>query len=388
MRFRRWLITGALAFVALASAAAFIWREDILRNGLDPKEPFQTYDPPPAPDYARNTAWFLAPDNREGARSGQRPADVFFIAPTIYDGGQHWNAPIEDAKADRLFRQVMAPNYAGPFVRVGRLFAPRYRQASLYSLLTLREDARDARRFAYGDVAQAFRYYRDHYNKGRPFIIVGVEQGGTLGARLLAEEVAPDPTLRRRLAAAYLIETAVPQDSVPIPACARRSEPGCLAAWISAMQGDTERTEAIGDRSLVWESSGQLVNLQGRTPVCFNPLLGATTDAPAPARLNLGAANATGLEWGARPAFLNRQVAAQCEAGILRVSRPKSSSLKPTGSWADRRKSPGYNLFYADLEADAQARVAALLTQPDFANAAPTHAEPVSLNTDPLRRID
>ena len=28
----------------------------------------------------------------------------------------------------------MAPNYAGPFVRVGRLFAPRYRQASLYTL--------------------------------------------------------------------------------------------------------------------------------------------------------------------------------------------------------------------------------------------------------------
>lgn len=385
--FKRWLTAGVLAFVALAAAAAVIWREDILRNGLDPKEPFQTYDPPPAPDYAQNTAWFLAPDDAEGGRTGRRPADVFFIAPTIYDGGAHWNAPIGDEKADRIFRRVMAPNYAGPFVRVGRLFAPRYRQASLYSLLTLREDARDARRFAYGDVAQAFRYYRDHYNNGRPFIIVGVEQGGTLGARLLAEEIAPNPELRRRMAAAYLIETALPRDAAPIPPCMRRSEPGCLAAWVSALQGDSERAQAIRDRSLSWGSSGQLVNLEGRAPVCFNPLLGATTDAPAPARLNQGAANATGLEWGARPAFLTRQVAAQCEGGILRVSRPKSPSLKPTGSWSDRRKSPGYNFFYADLEADAEARIAALMARPDVQAAAPA-AAPVDLTTDPLRHIN
>ena len=37
-----------------------------------------------------------------------------------------------------------------------------------------------------------------------------------------------------------------------------------------------------------------------------------------------------------------------------------SGAFKPTGSWADRRKVPGYNLFYADIEADALARVAAL----------------------------
>ena len=56
----------------------------------------------------------------------------------------------------------MLPNYAGPFVRVGRLFAPRYRQASLFAQLTLRDDARDAREFAYGDVRRAFDYYLDH----------------------------------------------------------------------------------------------------------------------------------------------------------------------------------------------------------------------------------
>lgn len=81
--------------------------------------------------------------------------------------------------------------------------APRYRQASLYTLLTLREDARDARRFAYADVAAAFRQYMAADNKGRPFIIVGVEQGGTLASRLIADQIARDPAIRARLAVAY-----------------------------------------------------------------------------------------------------------------------------------------------------------------------------------------
>jgi hypothetical protein len=365
--FRR-LVTAAIVLVALVlTAAAYVWRDDILRTRLDPKEPFQTYDPPPAPDYAERAAWALMPKAPETPTADEPPADVFFVGPTTFDGGRHWNAPIDDPRADRLFREVMAPNYAGPFVRVGRIFAPRYRQASLYTLMTLRDDAKEARRFAYGDVAAAFRYYVAHYNFDRPFVIVGVEQGGTLASRLIAEEIAPNPALRSRIAAAYLIQTAVPSDRPPLPPCMAPKQTGCLAAWISVYDGEPERAQALLDRSLVWGDAGQLVNLAGRTPVCFNPLFGAVVDAEAPARLNLGATNATGLEWGARPAFLARQVGAQCENGVLRVTRPKSPSLKPSGSWTERRRAPGYNPFFADLEADASARVSTLTGQPSTA---------------------
>ena len=199
-----------------------------------------------------------------------------------------------------------------------------------------------------------------HYNQGRPFVIVGVEQGGTLATRLIAEEVAANPALRARLAAAYLVQTVVPSDNPPLPPCLAPKQTACLAAWASVYDGEPERAQALLDRSLVWNDAGQLVNLGSRTPICFNPLFGAVVDAEAPARLNLGATNATGLEWGARPAFLTRQVGAKCDKGILRVTRPKSPSLKPSGSWTDRRRAPGYNVFFADLEADAGARVAAL----------------------------
>ena len=357
----RWLAFAVLGFVLLLGVATGVFWDDLMKTALDPKTPFQTYKPPPPPDYARPEAWALLPPHPETPAAGDPPADVFFISPTTFDGGHQWNAPITDPKADRVFRRVMAPNYAGPFLEVGRMFAPRYRQASLYSLMTLREDARAARAFAYGDVERAFQAYLARYNQGRPIVIVAVEQGGLLAERLLDEVVARDPALKSRLAVAYLIETAAPADYPPVPPCRRRGEPGCLAAWISVPEGQYQRAGILLDRALVWGQGGELVNLANRPALCFNPLLGTLSEAAAPARLNLGAANATGLEWGARPGFLARQVAAQCQGGVLYVSHPRSSSLQRSGSWADRRRVPGYNLFYADLEADAQQRVAAWL---------------------------
>jgi len=352
-RRRLWLPTLLGVFLFLATGVVVFWG-DLVSTALDPKVPFQTYEPPPAPDYAAASAWYLRPRG-EGAVD----ADVFFVAPTTYDGGRHWNARLNARRANRQFDTVMAPNYVGPFVSVGRIYAPRYRQASLYSLTTLREDAREARQFAYADVREAFRRYLGHDNRGRPFFIVGVEQGGTLAARLLVEEVATDPMVKSRLVAAYLVDTVVPADAPPITPCVERRQAGCLAAWARVYEGDFDAAKRLLDRALVWTADGRLDNLAPRPALCWNPLLGAVSDAPAPARLHQGAANATGLEWGARPAFMARQVAARCERGVLHVTKPKSASLRQRGSWADRRKVPGFNLFYADLESDAKARLAA-----------------------------
>jgi hypothetical protein len=57
-----------------------------------------------------------------------------------------------------------------------------------------------------------------------------------------------------------------------------------------------------------------------------------------PARRHLGAANATGLEWGVRPAFLDRLIATQCRGGLLRHTMPDSEAFKEVGDWADRER--------------------------------------------------
>lgn len=355
---RRWLTLTLLGVLVVVGAAVALFWGDLERTALDPKIPFQAYVPPKAPDFSQRAAWRLLPG--EPASAAAPPVDVFFLAPTMYDGGEQWNAPIDDRKSGPYFRRVIAPNYVGPFVHVARAFAPNYRQASLYSELTLREDAREARQFAYGDVREAFRYYLANLNGGRPFILAGVEQGGTLAARLLAEEIAAKPEVRSRLVAAYLMETVVPADTPPVPSCTAKGETGCVAAWVSVFEGDLDRGQSLLARALVWNEQGELVGLKGRPVLCFNPILGATTTEAAPARLNLGAVNATGLEGDARPPFLPRQVGARCRDGVLQVSKPKSSAFDRDGSWTERKKVPGYNLFYADIEADALARVANL----------------------------
>ncbi|MGI8839632.1 MAG: DUF3089 domain-containing protein [Caulobacteraceae bacterium] len=361
MRF--WLAIGVLAVALLAAVAALIWRDDILEALLDPKLPYAIYKAPPAPDYAKASAWAHLPSE---ASAESRPAAVFFVHPTTFDGGKDWNGPIGDRRSAALLDRVMLPNYAAPFAAVGAVFAPRYRQASLYTSLTLFDDAVEAREFAYGDIKAAFAFFRDRLDRGRPFILVGVEQGGALAARLLREEIAPDPAIRGRLVAAYLIETAVPADEYgagsAVPACTARDQAGCVLAWMSVGEGEFGRAPRILDRTVVWNGRGHLTPLAGRPVLCVNPLLGVASGADAPPRLNLGAANATGLEWGTSPGFMGRQVGARCVGGILRVTRARSASLRPAGDWAARLRVRGYNLFYADLQADAQRRMAAFLS--------------------------
>ncbi len=384
----RWSAAIGLGLVVLFAAAAFVWRVDILRTWLDPKQPFQTYTPPPAPNYETPGAWALIPQNPALWSASDPPADVFFIHPTTFDGGRNWNGPIDDRRSARLLGDVMLPNYAGPFQRVGRVFAPRYRQASLYAFLTNKEDAQEARRFAYGDVRRAFMtFLRD--NGARPVVIVGVEQGGALAARLLDDVVAHDPKLLARLAAAYMIDTVVPAASYgpasPIPACAAQGQPRCVLAWVQPT--DASQADRFERHALVWSNAVQLEDLRARAPLCVNPILGMVSNAPAPVRLNLGATNASGLEWGVRPAFMPRQASAQCQGGFLIVSRPASPSFKLSGGWTDRLKAPPFNLFYADEEADAKARVLALTRSPGYVSPSPSFGTSIAIEHAPIHRI-
>jgi hypothetical protein len=384
--FKRWIALGLAALAMLLAVSAFVFRADILRTSLDPRIPFQAYTPPKAPNYGEARAWALPIDANP---SSALPADVFFIHPTTFNGGRHWNAPFRDQEAARLLDRVMLPNYAGPFARVGRIFAPRYRQASLYSQMTLREDARAARGFAYGDVREAFRFWLRTHGGDRPLVLVGVEQGGLLAERLLREEIIPNAALRRRLAGVYLIETVVPASGYdaasPVPACTRREQAGCVVAWATPREGDRRRTR---DRTLIWDGSGILVGLQGREVLCVNPLTGARSDAPAREAESLGAVNASGMGWGVRPPLLKREVQTRCVEGFLDVSRPKSSAFRPARGWADQRKVAPYNLFFGDLEADSQTRVSTLLGRQAYGRPAPPITTSVPVRTSPVHRID
>lgn len=355
LTFRQWVGYAGFALVLLLTAAVAVWRGDILRAGLDPQIPFQTYKPPAAPDYASEDAWALLNARAPGAG----PAHVFFIHSTTYDGGSDWNGAVDDRRALDKLRSVVLPNYAGPFASAGDVSAPLYRQASLYSRLTLREDAREARAFAYGDVQTAFDRWLAARPEG-PIVLVGVEQGADILDRLLHDRVARTPSLKTRLVAAYLIEGLTPVARfTQTPLCRTPDQTGCALSWRSVEENAEGEARRLIRRALTWNDRGALIEAAETPIACVNPVTGSV-DAPiSQARESRGATNATNLEWGARPALQRRLVEAECRNGILWRSRLTSESFRTPASWADQRKIPAYNLFYADIEADVMRRLKA-----------------------------
>lgn len=391
-RRRRWVVIGAGGLALIVGLTLMVTWDDIMQTGLDPKTPFLLSVRARPPDYASPAAWALDPMGQT-PRGPTGPVDVFFLHPTTFNGGRTWNGPIDDRPSGHQLERIMLPNYAGPFARVGRVFAPRYRQASLYAYqMTLREDARDARRAAYEDGLAAFRYYLAHFNLGRPYILVGVEQGGEIADRILREEIDRNPELVQRLVAAYIIDAVVPAEGYgpgkPAPACAQRAQARCVVGWKAVDESDPDRARRVLSRAQTWTPEGILDNLDGRPALCVNPLLGAASTLEAPARLNLGAANASELEWGARAAFMPRQVSARCVGGVLRISRPRSVFLRPATNWPDKFKVPPYNPFFADIEADAMKRVATYYGRIDMPPGAPPIEQSVPVETSPIHKVD
>src|SRR5688500_17031525 len=137
----------------------------------------------PAPDYALPKNWSALPDRLDSAdliaipewkdMQATAAADVFFLHPTSYTGqrGQtNWNADINDAKVNEDVDAAPIRYQATIFNGAGKVYAPRYRQAHLKSFFTKKNaDAKLALDLAYADVRDAFKYYLDHYNQGRPF---------------------------------------------------------------------------------------------------------------------------------------------------------------------------------------------------------------------------
>ncbi|HCR65415.1 MAG TPA: DUF3089 domain-containing protein [Oceanicaulis sp.] len=390
----RWLLFGALGgFVLLSALSAFVLRDQIFQTFLDPGVPFQTYQRPPAPDYTQDEAWAARPDVRLPDEAGH-PA-VFFIHPTTYDGGSHWNAPYDRPQEAVELSQIVLPNYAAPFlVQDVELYAPRYRQASLYTFMNNREDSVLARELAQTDIQRAFTQFLRETDPEQPFFIVGVGQGGAIALDVLARRVAPDPAVRRRLTAAYIIEAPTPLDLLAgplstIPVCTDPSEVRCLVGWVAVRPQETARIEALTQRSRALDSRGRLTPVEDRALLCVNPVLWTANEDYAPARLHRGAAAAEGLMLTDAPSPMTNQTGAQCQGGLLMIDQPRASALRRPGRLAEDRRVRPSNLFYMDIRANAQARLEVMRAiMADEARYAPPLDAPLEVEVAPITPID
>lgn len=380
---------GAALFVFLA-AVSVILRDDIFQTLLDPGIPFQTYNPPPAANYADAESWASRPDQGDPAS----PA-VFFIHNTTYDGGSHWNAPFDRPQEAREIAEVVIPNFAAPFLAgEAQLYAPHYRQAALYTFMNNREDAVSARLLASRDVEAAFEAFIAQIDPDRPILIVGVGQGALHGLKILKDQVAPSETLSARLGAAYLLEAPVPTDLFEgalgaLPPCSTPEQVRCVISYNTARQGERERIFALSERSMSWDGQGGLSFVSDRSVLCVNPLLWSTTEDFAPARLHRGGAAATGLTLEDAPSAMANQTGAQCQNGVLMIERPRARALRRAGRLGEDRRAPDFNLFYRDLQLDAERRLETLADiRAEEARYAPPLGDPIEVDEAQVVPID
>jgi Protein of unknown function (DUF3089) len=200
---------------------------------------------PPIPDYSKIENWAAHPDKRDSSDVNipndnpmdvdDKQVDVFFVYPTSYTGKRDkyfWNASVYDAKINKKTDEGAIQYQASVLNNIGRIYAPRYRQAHLQAYFT--EDVASGYKaldLAYSDVKAAFEFYLKNYNQGRPIIIISHSQGTTHAARLI-KDYFDGKLLANKLVVAYLPGIPVYKNNYKnITACKDSTQTGCICSW-------------------------------------------------------------------------------------------------------------------------------------------------------------
>ena len=358
-----WII-AILIFLAIAAALAYrLFAPQLMRAAMVPGVEFAASVQAPPPDYAQLSSWQAHPALKsDGARwtpngyaAAPRPGvAVFFVTPTGFIDRGRWNAPLDDAATNARLEMLLR-GQATVFNGVGAIYAPRYRQASFGAFLTDKPAAQQAFDLAYGDVERAFAAFVAGLPPETPIILAGHSQGSMHLLRLIKAQIAGTP-LSRRIVAVYVggwpVSVTADLPALGLSACTAPDQTHCVLSW----QSFAEPFE-IGDLQAMYNGGTGLTGdpRRGTPMLCTNPLLGrATTDAALPVR-NLGAL-VPKLAAAGQPLPAHAVGATCTPSGIVDIGPP------PPGF--DAFVLPGnnyhvydYGLFWANLRADAEARV-------------------------------
>ena len=197
----------------------------------------------PYPNYQDLFYWAAHPDKSDMSDSVPLPlknvvkedfgVDVFFIHPTTYTQKEfvEWNASLSNIDLNDKTDESTILYQASAFNLVGRIFAPRYRQAHINAFYINEKEAKNYFDTAYADIKNAFEYYLNFENKGRPIIIASHSQGTKHAGRLLKEFFEHQP-LQEKLICAYIIGMPIPDNYFSsIPVCEDSLQTGCFVGW-------------------------------------------------------------------------------------------------------------------------------------------------------------
>ena len=293
-----------------------------------------------APDYAlaKNWAYLGAGENR--------PVDLFIVCPTVYRGSEtSLNMPMEDEKARAKFVGALRMEM-GIYSDSCRVYAPFYRQASLFAYATGGRVLEASLDFAEADVERAFRYYLTELNPDRPFVLAGFSQGSRLMVEMM-KHCLTTPQLQQRLVAAYAIGGTL-------------TEAECAAyPQLRPAHGERDTGVVVAFNSEAENVNESMLVPAGMKTLAINPLNWRTDGKKAKADKNLGAwfTDYTGT--------IKKEIPALCGA-YLDQSR---GTLKVTGI-SPKQYPPGlsifkpgvyhiydYQFFYRNLQKNVETRV-------------------------------
>ena len=190
-------------------------------------------------DYSNNEHWLILPEDNKNIlepyitdSSLISYADVFYIYPTVFTDkkNKNWNESIDDEEQQNNALRVTRLQ-SSAWAESGRMFAPNYTQAHIRSYTELESGGRKALLKAYNDVKQAFTYYMEHYNNGRPIIIAGHSQGSTHGM-LLLKDCFDGKKLQEQLVCAYLPGIGIQENEFEsIPFLKSEIQTGGFVSW-------------------------------------------------------------------------------------------------------------------------------------------------------------
>lgn len=236
-------------------------------------------------DYQSRSHWLYLPDKSVK----QKRVAVFYVYPTAYaraPGGPIY-CPVDDPGMMQG-AQVSFQRQATAFRTVGNVYAPYYRQIDATYQLSqpFAQQKRNIAGIPSTDVFAAFKHFLKHFDRGRPFILVGHSQGSAVLANLLAKYMKAHPAVYARMIAAYVpgypIQRSYLRQHPFLKFAKGRNDTGVIASWNTeaptiAAPSPVVQPGAVAINPITWtRKQTEASAAKNRGSIELNPATGGT----------------------------------------------------------------------------------------------------------------
>lgn len=291
--------------------------------------------------YSLESNWAYLEKDKE-----EKDADCFFLTQLSYFGDKY-NMSLDDEEAKKDFLSSINME-KGIYDDNCRFFAPYYSQISDKSYKLDISSREKYLRIAYQDVKEAFLYYLENYNNGRPIVLAGFSQGADMSYRLL-KDVFSDEKINKLLVASYSIGWTITYDELD------------MNPHMKFAKGELDTGCIISFECEAEDITKSFVIPEDVKALSINPLNWKTTSEKASKDLNKGYV----LVSRSDSENINNEIANLCgcyidnQRGALKVTDIKAQDYPPKIDLFSEGEYHIYDcmFFYRNLEENVQKRI-------------------------------